>query len=511
MTAISLITSSCLKETSYTAYPLSQYFNDPEEAMLFLMGAHSRLRLLVTSEEYIYVNLITTDDAEYQESKQPIKQITALTYSEDNKNIEGVWAEYYAVIEQCNILIDKLERNPEIAKTDSPHMCAEAKFLRSWCYYNIVQLWGEVPLMTKPVYSLLNDNAQPKSAKREEIYASMISDLQYALQNIPDPQGSYISRQKKEYPFLISKAAVSLLLGKTYQLMEQWDDVEESLAFFYDGASFNENYGLCEQPNYVYDTRYKTVEGRGKEVLYELWSKNETGLYNGTQRAFGPVELTGINGEKIVGTSAGSQYVIPTYDLMKHYKQDGANSDKRYMQGYQWTSRANRPFFMKGYDVLADTYSHGTCNVALLRTPDAYLTLAEAYYHKGAPDQAIKLVNVVRSRAGIDPLDENLRGEELFDAIILERRLEFAGEGAYRLFDLRRLGNYVETIEAFNENNSKNGSAQFVCPTTGKNYPSVTTPFFKLVKSVQEKHKLFPIPSQERVANVNISQNPGWN
>lgn len=502
-----LVFTSCLTEKSFTKYPQDQYFNDAEEAMLFMLGAHSKVRSLVTSYEYMFLNMFTTDDVDYAANSPAYKEFAGLTYSEDNSLVKYVWAGYYAVIEQCNILIDKLENDVNIAETYTPQMCAEARFLRAWAYFNLVQLWGNVPLVTIPVYSLTNDNVQPSRTAKERIYSQIIADLDFAQKNIPDNIGKFTSVHGNSYPFIVNKGAVTLLMAKTYQLMQMWDEVEETLVVFYDGESFNDIYGLATEFNHVYDVRYKDAVGREREVLYEIWSRSEEGLNNNCQRYIAPTVLLGLSGEPITGTSTGSQVCLPTYSLMKNY--DGAK-DKRYLQGFQFVN-GGRPHFMKGYDVLATQYTLGASNVCLLRTADAYLTLAEAYYHKGANAKAIELVNVVRSRAGLDNLDASLSGENLMMAIMLERRLEFAGEGAYRLYDLRRTGTYVTSMLEFNDLNKVNSNVQFVCPATGKLYPATTAPFYRLHRAVEDKHVLFPIPFQERIANTNLSQNIGWN
>ena len=503
----SIAVTSCLTEKSYTNYPQDEYFNDAEEAMLFMLGAHSKVRSLVTSYEYMFFNMFTTDDVDYAASSPAYKEFAGLTYSEDNSLVKYVWAGYYAAIEQCNILIDKLEKDYNIAETYTHQMCAEARFVRAWAYFNLVQLWGDVPLVTIPVYSLSNDNVQPSRISKERIYAQIISDLDFSLKNIPDNIGRFTSEHGNSYPFIVNKGAVTLLMAKTYQLMQMWDEVEETLVSFYDGESFNEIYGLASEFNHIYDVRYKEAPGREKEVLYEVWSRSEEGMNNNCQRYLAPSVLLGLSGEPIIGTSTGSQVCLPTYSLIKNY--DGSR-DKRYIQGYQFVN-GGRPHFMKGYDVLATQYTLGASNVCLLRTADAYLTLAEAYCNKGANTQAIKLVNVVRSRAGLDDLDASLTGENLLKAIMLERRLEFAGEGAYRLYDLRRTGTYVSVMSGFNELNKLSTKEQFVCPSTKMLYPETTVPFFKQQRAVSDKHVLFPIPFQERISNTNLSQNPGWN
>lgn len=151
----------------------------------------------------------------------------------------------------------------------------------------------------------------------------------------------------------------------------------------------------------------------------------------------------------------------------------------------------------------------------LLRTADAYLTLAESYARLGNAQMGRKLTNIVRTRAKLPDLDPSLSSDELVDAILLERRLEFAGEGAYRLYDLKRTGKYLETMQAFNEENAQlsldAATATFINPPTGKKTVAMAIPFFYVTKNAQTKHLLLPIPNDERINNPNLTQNPEWN
>lgn len=499
-----------LEETPKTKYPLSEYFNDEEETMLYLYGCYYKVKTAVFGTEFMYLTDTMTDDIDYTSTNINRKGVAYLTLSTTNTLVKTMWGRFYAIIEQCNILIDQIEANPELSPANSDAIIAEAKFMRAWAYFNLVQLWGDVPLLTKPVYNINKDNIVPFRTSKEEIYSFLINDLEWVATIVEDTPGKVTVRSGVSYNFTISRAAAKTLLGKVYQVCGQWEDVIETLSYFTNGEDLNPNFGLCEHFNYIFDSRYKSIPERSKEVLWEMVASAETDLNNTWHREVAPSELSGPSGEKLIGNSKGYQSYIPTYDLFNLY----SSSDLRYLEGFQISS-ALRPQFMKGYDVETLNQNLGGSNVILLRTADSYLTLAEAYARLGNSQKAIQLTNVVRQRAKIGDLDAGLSGESLIDAILLERRLEFAGEGAYRLYDLRRTGKYLETMQKFNENLTELAGESktqiFINPASGKKTPAISVPFLTTAKIAYEKHLLLPIPQDERISNKNLTQNNGWN
>lgn len=504
--------SSCnfLKEDPHTKYPLSKYFNDEEEAMLYLYGAYSQVKNTVFGTDFMYLTDTMTDDIDYTNTNISRKDVSGLTLSSTNSLVKSVWTKFYAVIEQCNILIDQMTKKPDLSPMNAKMMIAEGRFMRAWSYFNLVQLWGDVPLVTIPVYNIETDNIMPKRAEKGQVLDFIVSELEDVSSILPDTPGSVSVLSGITYKFTISKAAAKLLLGKVYQFMGQNEDVIETLSYFMEGAEPSVKFELCSHFNYIYDTRYKDVEERSKEILWEMVASAETSLNNTWHREVAPSELQGPAGETLLGNTNGYQSYNPSYNLIKNY----SNNDLRYLEGFQFTS-SSRPHFLKGYDTETLNQNLGGANVIILRVADAYLTLAESYARMSNGEMARKLVNVVRERAQLTPLESSVAGDDLLDAILLERRLEFAGEGAYRLYDLRRTGKYVETMAAFNAENQElsldAATANFVNPTSGKKTGNLNIPFFYVTKNATEKHLLLPIPNDERISNPNLTQNPMWN
>lgn len=509
LAAFALESCEFLDEQSKTQIPLDAYFNDEEEVMLFLYGTYYQVRNTVFGTDFMYLTDTMTDNIDYSSSNVDRKAIAYLTLNPSNSIVKSIWGKLYTVIEQCNILIDKLEKNPELSPSNCDNIIADAKFYRAWAYFQLVQLWGDVPLVTVPVYSVKDDNIRPERASVEAVYSLLISDMEWVAKIVEEKPSVITVASGVGYPLTVSKAAAKTLLAQIYLVRKEYMNVISTLDLFATGTELNENYGLCSQYNYIFDTRYKEVEERKKEVLLEINAQAADDLNNTWHREVAPSELIGASGEIINGATTGYQSYTPSYDLFNSYDPN----DMRYRQTYQITS-LDRPHFLKGYDIVALNQNLAGPNFIMLRTADAYLMLAEAYNELGAPDKAVFFLNIVRQRALLSGLDASLGHDALADAILQERRWEFAGEGAYRLYDLRRTGRYLEVMAAFTarimEMSSEDIKQTFINPMDGKKTPELDVPFIELSKNAQPKHLLLPIPAEERIANTNLSQNPGW-
>lgn len=334
-----------LAETPATKYPLDKYFNDEEEVMLYLYGTYYQVKSAVFGTDFMYLTDTMTDDVDYTNTNVARKGVAYLTLNSTNSVVKSVWGKMYAVIEQCNILIDQMQRNPELSAVNTNTVIAECSFMRAWAYFHLVQLWGDVPLVTKPVYDIDSDNIVPCRTPKDEILSFIVTDLEWAAQELGDTPSSVTVIRGITYNFSIPKSAVKLLLGKVYQLMGQDEDVISTLSYFLSGEEPDSRWGLCEHFNYIFDTKYKTEPERSKEVLWEMVASAETNMNNTWHREVAPSELKGPNGEVIFGRTNGYQSYIPTYNLIKNY----SSTDLRYLEGYQFSSGL-RPQFLKGYD-----------------------------------------------------------------------------------------------------------------------------------------------------------------
>lgn len=507
---LSAFFSSCdsfLKENVPDRIELDKYFNNEEEAVKFLYGGYSAVKNTVFGFSLLAVTDLMTDDMDFASSDVSRKGLCFLSFDPKNKYLKEVWGNFYTVIEQTNILLDKIENNPSILTTSGNSIIAEARFIRGWAYFNLVQLWGEVPLITIPTYSITKDNIYPKRSSKDLIYHQIINDISYAATQLPDKPSVITTPQGLAYPLTLTRAAAKLLLAKVYLVEHQYKDVLDELDYFF--VENTDKFSLPEYP-ILFDTPYKNNPERKNEVIWEMEADGVNGFNNKLHREMAPAELKGWKGEKLDGMTSGYQNFIPTVDLFSSFNP----VDKRYRFLYQFSKSApdSRPAIRKGYDVTASNQDLGGCNCILLRYADAVLIKAEALNELGDPQAAKPYVDQIRTRAGLPDLPDHLSQEEMRDSILLERRHEFAHEG-YRLFDLRRTNTYLQVMTDYSIHNNMeaNQTREFVDPrwttTIDKSKLTVKVPFVTGNKIPQEKHLLHPVPADEIIANPNLAPN----
>jgi hypothetical protein len=133
-------------------------------------------------------------------------QLTGLDQA--NASLQTWWTASYYPIENCNSIIANVSKSSVVSATERDNFLAEAYFLRAYYYFQLVRLYGRVPLKTEPTTDLAN--TQLERAPIEEIYNQIVSDLSTAEKaNLPwtDKTGH------------VSQGAVKSLLAKVYITM----------------------------------------------------------------------------------------------------------------------------------------------------------------------------------------------------------------------------------------------------------------------------------------------------
>ncbi|MDO6738632.1 RagB/SusD family nutrient uptake outer membrane protein [Wenyingzhuangia sp. 2_MG-2023] len=421
---------------AYGTPVLSNFYQTETDAEQGLIAAYSPLRemygtenfLASTSNDLLFGDIGTDDilkgGARSNDGPQLFdKEIFNMTTS--NTAIEAVWKVCYKGILYANLVLDKV---PDIEFTDADYqkqILAEARFLRAYYYFDLVNSFGGVPLVDKPLET--GEYVVPRSTQ-EEIYTFIEDDLKVAIEDLPSrfDQGTAYLGHADKGAALGMMMRVSLYQNKMGQVKTYGDQ-------------------LLAMPYVLqdYSTLFNNVGEWNSGSVFEInFSSNANKLGTLMPRMMTPRSIGGIGFGQI------KQELIDAYEpndprLEASFYQlaDGGYGTTWYNRKYAWAPYSDYEIPTTG------GFGNSANNVRVLRLADVYLMYAEAVYSTD-PTTAIEYVNKVRKRAresggstvGIPAdLPTTLTGDDLRDAIYKERRLELAGEG-FRYHDLIRTG-----------------------------------------------------------------------
>ncbi|MBR4809302.1 MAG: RagB/SusD family nutrient uptake outer membrane protein [Bacteroidales bacterium] len=454
-------------------------YSKPDNIFLPVSAAYASMRLAEgEAQNYIAVLEVASDDADKgsSESDGPeVGEFDNFTYGPTNDHIGYVWSYFYNVVSAANHAYESMDKFKAAIKDEGAlrqvEECrGEARVIRAWAYFNLVRMFGQIPLIDHTMDA--GELATMKVSSVADIYKFLYSDLDAAIASLPDSysdlQGRYTS-----YTARALKSKVALYNRDWREAAAQADTIIASGRF-------------SLMPHFR--DAFSVEHENGPESLMEIQS-SDLGQVTGGM----PICYYGfIQGPRNnPGTFQGWGYKVPSQSLVSFLTKRGdtirksvtllergkttpegdeisAKCPNRYYNGkvYVPSKYCTRSFNSYGLD-------H---NMRLIRYADVLLIFAEAMA-KGAAVRtksgytAESALNEVRARAGLKATEATL------DNIYDERRAELALE-ENRFFDLVRWGRAASVL----------GPLGF---TTGKN-------------------ELFPIPADQRQLNPNLPQTPGY-
>jgi len=516
---------SCAKlgENPRSFIPASQFYKTQADAVAAVTAAYSLLNSGANSIQTPYNTLFNTGMDFMSDDEAPgpgatnadVRSQAVLGHSASGLRILQIWQQHYAAIKKANIAIDTIP-HIKFDATLNKRLVAEAKFLRALYYFNLVRLYGDVPLVLHDQTSIKLSDLQIARTPYTTVYAQIEKDLTEATADLPN---SYASADVGR----ATAGAAQSILAKVYLTERKWQQAATTALSVINGP-----YGYDLFTNYP--DVFLPATKNGKEHIFSAQFKSNS-LGQGNNQANRSV-LTGIPG--ITGSYADQ---VTFYTVPDASKPDGKDhffsvfklypaQDKRKYETFvthflspsdgKYYGKLNDPkilldsvpFYNKYWDpgTIANLSESGA-NVPIIRFSDVLLIHAEAENELNGPTTAAYTsLNRVRQRAGLSALPDAVSGtlsqNQLRQEIYLERRLEFVFE-YQRWFDLIR-----------ERDGSDNGILEASLLTVGKTNVSKGTisPIIINGKPVANKFYLFPIPQQEiDNSNGKLKQNPGWN
>lgn len=421
-----------------TAYSNSNYWKSEAQAIAGLNAAYTRIQG-VFARNFIYWGEGRTDNMVLSRESNNTA-IGVIRNNMDPSMPEANWGGFYHVIAQTNLILKYLpimKENGLFASNTKGYndIRGQAFGLRALCYFYMVRLWGDVPLITEPVESASGD-LQLTRTDINTVYEQINNDLDSAFSLLSNTL-AYGTPQETRAK--ITRGAIDAIYTDFYM----WRHDYANALLSSERVLKNNNYKLVDlyDANIDYLNNETLIDnspyarmftaGFSEESIFEIdYNRIEGSLSN----------YYGIYGR------ATTAYFEPSDELMGIF---GSN-DLRPLQAFYSNGGIYKFFPKVGFDQAARDE-----NIIMYRLADIMLLRAEALIQldRGNLDEAMTLVNDIRRRAGIGPIDpseyHSMDNEEIDDIIMKERQKELCFEGK-RWFDLVRTGKAISTMEPIN-------------------------------------------------------------
>ena len=427
---------------------------------------------------------------------EPINNFSTTIAS--NEYPADTWTTDFVGVFRANVVLDQIAKNGSVLADDVRLRTeGEAKFLRALFYFDLVRYFGKVPLVETPLEP--QEVVKIPRTPVAEVYNLIISDLEDAIQKLPD---SYTTTNVGRATNGAARGLLALVYltrsGPTYGIEGPGlgtNDYDAALTLL-NQVIASGKYDLITAAGTAanaYANVFSYTNENNREVLFDV-QYISGGL--GAGASYPSILLTNNYFQSIgVGTTfgPGDELRPPSSDLVASYAAADVRRNVTLQIGYTTTTTPvaveTRPAFKKYVNgaLRGTSRTDWPINFIVMRYADILLMKAEALIRKNGPNaEADQLVKRVRDRAGLT--GSVLTGVTL-PQLMEERRREFAGEGL-RWHDLVRSGAAVTIMNAWVAKEDMRT---------------------RIRKPLNAADLLYPVPQNELAASSYLyEQNPGY-
>lgn len=419
----------------------ASFFTTQDDAMQATSAIYSALRSWENSAfPAQFVFGVPADDVEKGSNPGDASFINAydqFTYTASDGGVEGYWIGQWQFVNRCNQVLTNVP-NINMDATLKNRLLAEARMLRAYFYFNLVRIYGGVPIFDG-LPADKNYNIPRNSL--DEVYNFIISDLSAAAAVLPQAYpASDLGR--------VTKGAALGLLSKVYLYKKDWQKA-------YDTSNQVIALGYSLDPNFNH--LFRPAGEFGSESVFEVNCQCST-EFGGSQYA----EVQGVRNQFGWGfftPSSALESAFETGDIRKELTilREGETTPEGDLihkgdpqAGNSWNQKAYVPTSLNN-----SACGYGSIqNIRILRFAEILLINAEAANELGNTTTAITNLNKVRTRAGLAGTTATTQ-PALRTAIWRERRVELAMEGD-RFVDLVRTGQAATVLAPYGFKAGKN-------------------------------------------------------
>lgn len=215
------------------------YLKTETEATSFLTGIYA----ILTQQSYYggnYFHLVGGDDLEHYggSGRAPLNGgLICNNATSSDSYVASFWYTLYAGVNRANILLSQINDINDMKPANLKRYTAEARFLRAFYYFNLVECWGDVPFYTDPVLDV--KNLQRAVTPRAEIYDFICKEMEESAEDLPT--ASSLNYE----PGRVSKSAAWGILARVYMFragefhrMKVAENKEETKKYFTEAGKF---------------------------------------------------------------------------------------------------------------------------------------------------------------------------------------------------------------------------------------------------------------------------------
>ena len=522
-----------LTETPYSFLSPSNFYTDSSDAVAAVNGIYSQFwswGLMYQSYWLIDLDCDHADGASWFLGNIGAGNPAAFW------GINDIWADHYTMVSRANSVLANVAGMTSISQGLKNRLMGEAYFLRGWAYFDLVRIYGQVPVHLKTIQDGDNPN-MPKSTVAQ-VFNVVISDFRAAdsLLYMPnDPRSGEVGRVNKAIAeSFLSKAYITMASGSlsgaslTVQggpdngMHTYTKDVVAGYEGFNSASMFDSartyalkviNMGIYTLfPNFmdVWQIASRNVGENMWEIqalagntsletdLYYYFSASQPN-YSGvgavwmTDNHYNEYEHPDVR----IRLGVAHQYMVnygqalyPNWVLYPEqdtalYKTDSLGNQ------YTWNGTYyDRAYSMKYSYVTNPGTANSDNDIPMLRYAEVLLLYAEAENEVNGPDAtAYQYLNMVRTRSAASAATPGMSQQQFRSFVFAERGRELVFE-SQRRYDLLRWGVYLQVMNALGVVQQGND---------------------QITKVRSTRNLLFPISTDEIDANPSLGgNNPGW-
>lgn len=518
---------SFLNETPLSTYtPIT--LTDSLGIEASLIGLYNHVSTILTwadQQGWVSVWQVGTDVANSTANQQgieiPYYNYSLLTSSDGAAGY--MWNRDYILINLTNTIVDNMG-SATLSVNGKNSASAEAQFFRAYAYNNLATLYGKVPLVK---HALTGPKTDFVRASLDSVNAFIVSDLTFAVNNLPDIEAVKSNPKGKMYA-RANKFMAMQLLAEVYLRMGKPDLAEVQAQNIISSGKFSlikSRYGIKTGTagDYYSDMfaygNQRRVQGN-TEAIWVLEQENTATVVGGNtgnaqQRRVWGAAYYNIAGMTICDSLGGrsiarlrlSNWVIYNLFATNDVRNSPYNLRRRYYYNDPTNASYGKQVPYTGPDTLFkicpsitkwgaydpnDAFGYTMVkDFILMRLGETYLLLAEAQFKQGKLAAAAATINVLRQRAFANyPVEGQVQSSDItMDFILDERARELIGEENRRM-TLMRTGTLVDRALRLNANDAA-----------------------KPIVGLSATNLLLPIPLSEIQLNkdATLDQNPGYN